>query len=195
MAIFLFVCSQLLLLALPILTIETKHASYMTYVITRDYFVAFKAPEYSIYNTSEKHLYYRIESKYDFQHNIKLVMYPSKKIVAKLRSQKQGKEFKAKISICNITSNQWSYGTIIQHRQWLHANYSIEWNEYHLSMITNIVSGTTRILDQSENDVLAQFYRRWFSLNYKYQLEVFSDRVPESIYLLGLAVVSRSDNG
>ncbi len=154
---FLFIYSLVILSTFSILTIETKHTSYMTYVLIRDYFLGFKAPEFSVYNTSEKNLYYRIESNYDLQHNIKLITYPSKQIVARLRSKKQGKTYEAKISIRNITSNQWSDGMIVQHHQWLHTNYSIEWNGYHLSMINKIASWTTEILDQSQGDYWLNF--------------------------------------
>ncbi|UJR17681.1 hypothetical protein I4U23_004579 [Adineta vaga] len=193
---FLFVCSLLLLSTSSLLTLEIKHPSYMTYVLIRDYFNGFKAPEYSVYNKTEKDLYYRIESNYDFQDNMKLVSYPSKKSIAKLRSKTRGTSYEAKISIRNTTSNQWIDGKIIQHPQWLSTNYSIEWNGYHLSIINNfIASWTLDIIDSSRNELLAQSQRRWFSWKFKYQLDLYSDQVPESIYLLGLAVVSRGKNG
>lgn len=193
---FVFICSLLLLSTCSILTIETKPTSSMTYVVIRDYFLLFKAPEYSIYNTSEKDLYYRIESNYDIQDNIKLVTYPSKQVIAKLRSKKRETPYEAKISICNTTDpKQWSHGMIIQHPQWFYTNYSIEWNGYHLSMISEIASWTTDILDPSQNHPLARIERFWLSRNFKYQLEISSNKVPESIYLLGLAVVSRGNNG
>ncbi|CAF0758208.1 unnamed protein product, partial [Adineta ricciae] len=51
------------------------------------------------------------------------------------------------------------------------------------------------IVDSSKSELLAQSQRRWFSWKYKYQLDLFSDRMPESIYLFALAVVSRGKNG
>jgi hypothetical protein len=175
--------------------IEMQHIPFVTYVVERDYFLAFKAPEFSVYNKSEKHLYYRIESNYDLKHNIKVVTYPSKQVVAKLRSKSQGENYAAKISIRNMSSNQWSHGEIIQSKQWFYTDYSMKWNGYNVSMINRIASLTTEIVDLSQGDRLARFHRRWFSRSYKYDLELYSERLPESIYLLGLAVACRGKNG
>ncbi|CAF1662060.1 unnamed protein product, partial [Adineta ricciae] len=82
---FRFLCSILLVSITLILSIEIKHPSYATYVLVRDYFSGFKAPEYSIYDKSEKNLYYRIESSYGLYDKLKLVVYPSKKVIAKIR--------------------------------------------------------------------------------------------------------------
>ncbi|CAF1304434.1 unnamed protein product, partial [Rotaria sp. Silwood1] len=49
---------------------------------------------------------------------------------------------------------------IIQQHQLFYTNYSIEWNECHLSMMSKLASWTTDILNQSQGDSLAQIQRR-----------------------------------
>ena len=193
---FRFLCSILLVSTTLILSIEIKHPSYATYVLVRDYFSGFKAPEYSIYDKSEKNLYYRIESSYGLHDKLKLVVYPSKKVIAKIRGKTKKKLYQATFSIHNTTSNQWAEGNIIENSQWLHTNYTIEWNGSHLSIITHLITPwIVDIVDPSKSELLAQSQRRWFSWKYKYQLDLFSDRMPESVYLFAFAVASRGKNG
>lgn len=96
----------LFLFSYSVLTIELQRTSSVSYVIVQDYFLRFKAPEYSVYNKSEDKIHSRIESNYDIQQNIKVVSYPSKTVLAKLRSKKQGKDYHAKISIRNGISKE-----------------------------------------------------------------------------------------
>ncbi|CAF1408150.1 unnamed protein product [Rotaria sordida] len=86
---------------------------------------------------------------------------------------------------------------IVPQYQLFYTNYSIEWNGYHLSMISKLASSTTDILDQSQGNLLAQIQRRWLSWELNYRLDIFSDKVliPESIYLLELAEMYRGRNG
>lgn len=165
------------------------------YVIKRDYFLGFKAPEYSVFNASEEHLYYRLESKYDFQHNVKLVEYPSKKTIGQVRSKKQGDAYEGKLSIRNSTTKEWSVGTIVQHSQWFTTNYSIDLNEYHLSLIKLVASSRTDLINRTNGFRLAQYHRRWISRSFKYDMKIFSDDVPESIILLSFSVACRGSNG
>ncbi|CAF1354216.1 unnamed protein product [Rotaria sordida] len=83
--------------------------------------------------------------------------------------------YEAKILIRNGTSKQWSHGMIIPQYQLFYTNYSIEWNGYHLSMISKLASWTTDILDQSQGNLLAQIQRRWLSWELNYRLDIFSD--------------------
>ncbi|CAF0740924.1 unnamed protein product [Adineta ricciae] len=124
---------------------------------------------------------------YGLYDKLKLVVYPSKKVIAKIRGKTKKKLYQATFSIHNTTSNQWAEGKIIENSQWLHTIYTIEWNGSHLSIISYLITPwIVDIVDSSKSELLAQSQRRWFSWKYKYQLDLFSDR---SIYLHSLWLV------
>lgn len=128
-----------------------------TYSKERGYFFVFKAPEFSVLNTSGKHLHYHFESNYDFQHNVKLVHYPSKRVIGKKYSKRPNSAYEGKLCIRNWTTKGWSVGTIVQHPQWFATNYSIDFNDYHLSLIKLIALPRTDLIERKDGFRLAQY--------------------------------------
>lgn len=157
------------------------------YVIRRDFFSNFKAGEFSVYDTNEKHLYYRIESKFSPLQNIELIAYPSKQTVGKLQAKLNLFLYKGEFSVQNPLSNQWVNGFIKQKFDLAHAVFNITWNEHQITVQKDIGSFTNYIYDGKT--LLAQFRLRPASVFWtrKYDMQIFLDKYPEYIYLLALA--------
>jgi hypothetical protein len=185
-------------------SIINKMSIYMyfstQYVVRKDFFTGIKAGEFSVYDTSEKNLYYRIESNYGIMQNNKVISYPSKQEIGRLQAQIKPLLYKAEISILDSQSNQWINGLIQQNFQLLGGSFNIDWNGYRITMETEAVSLTTKFND-ANGQLLAQYRTRPASLFWtrKYDMQIFSNKYPEQIYLLGLAarehVVSSKNTG
>ena len=157
------------------------------YVIRRDFFSNFKAGEFSVYDTNEKHLYYRIESKYFPLQNVELIAYPSKQTVGKLQAKLNLLLYKGHFSFQNPLSNQWVNGTIEQKFDLAGGVSAIAWNGHRITVQKELGSFTSQFYDG--NTLLAQFRLRPASIFWarKYDMQIFSDKYPENIYLLALA--------
>ncbi|CAF1030729.1 unnamed protein product [Adineta ricciae] len=157
------------------------------YVIRRDFFSNFKAGEFAVYDTNEKHLYYRIESKYFPLQNIELIAYPSKRTVGKLQAKLNLLLYKGDFSFQDPLSNQWINGIIEQKFNLARDVFTITWNERQITVQKDLGSLTNHFYDG--NTLLAQFRLRPASILWarKYDMQIFSDKYPENIYLLALA--------
>jgi len=169
------------------------------YVIRKDYFNGIKAAEFSIYDKNEN-IQYRIESNYNVLQSIKLIVYPSKKEVGRLKAQINILTYKAEIALLDSQTNQWINGLIQQNFQLIGTLCNIDWNGYHITMENDIASLTSKFRD-TNGQLLAQFRLRpatIFVAN-KYDLQIFSNQYPDQLYLLGLAareqIRSSKNNG
>jgi hypothetical protein len=183
-----YICFTVLLLTSTIFTDVNSQNAIQQYVIRKDFFTGVKAGEFTVYDTSEKNTYYRIESEYSGWQKIKLIAYPSKQEVGRLQSKISLFKYKAEISILDPQTNQWINGLIQQHIHILGSTYDIDWNGNRITMETDTASITWRFLDINKQ-LLAKFRIRPSSVVWtnKYDMEIFSNKYPEQIYLLGLA--------
>ena len=76
-------CSLFLFVAIAYL-VNAKDVALRQYVLNKDFFNGFKENEFTIYEQSSKNIQYRIESHFKVAHNLELVAYPSKQVVANL---------------------------------------------------------------------------------------------------------------
>ncbi|CAF3519435.1 unnamed protein product [Rotaria sp. Silwood1] len=160
------------------------------YFIVTDFFRGFKAREYSIYDQTGKNLQYRIESKYHILQSLELVTYPTKKVIGKLQANLRLLVYKGNIEIFDDHTQQWLKGVITQNFQLFGHNWTIKWNDRLLSMETDPISLTTNFFDkQHDRILLAKFQMRvqsFFWVN-QYDMEVYSNAIPDGVYLLSLA--------
>jgi hypothetical protein len=184
------------LLTSVIFTYVNPQNAIREYVIHRDIFSGFKAAQFSIYDKSEAHVYYRIESDYGLTQNVKVIAYPSKQEVGRLEAKIKAFLYKAEISILNPRTNQWNTGLIEQNFKFLGSSFNINWNGHRITMETEAVALTSKFYDE-DRQLLAQIRTRPFGfLKVKYDMKVFSNKYPEQIYLLGLAArVHRASSG
>jgi hypothetical protein len=161
------------------------------YVIEEDYFRGPKAREFSVYYPRRANLHYRIESSLSFRQSIRLVAYPPKKTIAKLKSSKKNGLYQANLKLLDLSTKKWTAGLIQQEYRLLGQHWAITWNGSNMSMTMEPASLTTSFHDDQQNRaLLAKFRIRAQSLVWLnvYDMEVYSNSTPDSIYLLSLAV-------
>jgi hypothetical protein len=160
------------------------------YFIQKDIFSGFKAAEFSVFDTSEKNIHYRLESNYGLTQKVKLIAYPSKQEVGRLRS-KITLVYTAEISILDSQTNQWINGLIELDFQFFVINsFNINWNGHRITLKKDgDFSLTWKFYDKHQR-VLGLIRRRpGPPLKVRYDLKIFSNKYPEQIYLLGLAAL------
>ncbi len=108
-----------------------------------------KAGQFSIYDSNEQQLQYRIESQYALWQISELVEHPSNKVIAKLHMRWLALLYDANISIFDSSSNEWIHGRIRRHFQFFGDQYTIEWNGKTIVMETKIFSLTTNFISES----------------------------------------------
>jgi hypothetical protein len=159
------------------------------YVVHRDFLRGLKASEYSVYDKTEKHVYYRIESNYGLPSNIEIIAYPSKQVVGRLQPKLKLFGYNAEFSILDPKSNQWIKGSIHQKFQLFVSPFNIEWNGHHITMENERDLFTAKFSD-ANGELLAEYGIRRLSifLTNTYDMKIFSSKYPDLIYLLALAV-------
>jgi len=167
------------------------------YVIRKDFFRGLKADEFTVYDPQEKHVHCRIESEYGMLQNIKVIAYPSKQEIGRLKAKINFVTYKAEISIFDRESNRWVNGSIQEIFKWAGALYNIEWNGNRITMEEEFSSLTTIFRDSVGKQMLAQFRLRPASMfwAHKYDMQIFSNKYPKRIYLLGLVANERPRKG
>ncbi|CAF1075586.1 unnamed protein product [Rotaria sordida] len=160
------------------------------YTIKKDFFGGFKAGEYSIYDQSGNILLFRFESRYGFTQTAQLYAYPGKQMVASIRNNWSPWLYDAEIQVFDTIFNQWIPGRITQAFPNYSFRYIIQYANRHLIMEHNIFSLTTEIRnEQPPNYILARMRLRLSSiiLPNKYDLQVYTNELPDVIYFLALA--------
>ncbi|CAF1518644.1 unnamed protein product [Rotaria sp. Silwood1] len=191
-----WICFSVFLLASTIFTYVNSQNAIRKYVIRKDWFNLFKAGEFSIYDTSQKGLIYRIESNVGIFLDSKLIAYPSKKEVGRLQVKRNLKPYSRVLSILDPQTNQWIVGYMQRNTQAIEfhgTSFNIDWNGHYITMKKETTSLTSKFHD-TNGQLLAEFKIRLTSLLFgrkKYDMEIFSDKYPEQIYLLALIA---SDN-
>ncbi|CAF1192890.1 unnamed protein product [Rotaria sordida] len=166
---------------------SAKNAGHK-FMIKKDVLSGVKSAEFSVYDENEQQLKYRIESHLLPVHNNEVFVYPSKKVIAKLKSKWASLTYSATISILDPQSNRWINGNITDIGGLSAYEYIIYWNGEFLS-IKNPSSSYIKFYDKTERIYLARFQKQRALLKQsKYDLEVLSDKYPDALYLLGLTV-------
>jgi hypothetical protein len=174
-----------------ILTYVNSQNATQEYTIHRDFFNGFKAAEFSVFDTSEKNIHYRLESNYGVTQNVKVIAYPSKQEVGRLQAKITVVLYNGDISILNPRTNQWNNGLIEQNFKLLASSFNVNWNGHRITLETEAFELTSKFYDE-DRQLLAQFRMRPFVLfKVKYYMKVFSNKYPEQLYLLALAAHDR----
>jgi hypothetical protein len=182
-------CITVFLLAYTSISLVNSQNVLREYVIRKDFFTGLKATEYTIYDIKEKHVFYRIESKFHLLQSIKLIAYPSKQEVARLQAKINPFLYKAEFSIVNPQFNQEVSGLIEQNLRLNGDLFSIQWGGSLINMEKDLFSLMNIFRDALSGEILAQFRIRPASIFWtrKYDLKIFSNKYPEQIYFLALA--------
>ncbi|CAM4897805.1 unnamed protein product [Rotaria socialis] len=146
---------------------------------------------FSVLDSSEKQYLYRLKNSNDDSNLLLIVSYPSKDVLGYVGNEWRNETLNVTFEIYNSTINQWTNGTIKKLPNLFTEKYLIEWNSQNFMMKKKLFSIHHKFYDECEN-VLAQFRMRfrWFNWRLiKYNLELFSDKLPEIIYFFLIAIV------
>ncbi|UJR24664.1 hypothetical protein I4U23_006037 [Adineta vaga] len=182
----------LLNLLIPVHTFGTNR----TYLIKKDFISGLKGGEFSVYDSNGKVRQYRMESKFGATHDVRIYALPSKKLLARLKAKFTAAMYKATVSILvNEQRNQWSNATIEQNYKLVGNKFTIIWNENRIIMEGKAASLNTEFIEEPLGTVLAKFRKRVSSLFWrnKYDLQVLSDKYPDTLYFLGVAARDHSN--
>jgi hypothetical protein len=167
-----------------------SQSNIRNYVIHKDFLADIKRREFNVFDQTEQNLQYFIEAKRNFGETIKIIASPSKQVVGELKREVSFMYYKAKISILDSRYNRWINGTIKQNMRLVGSKYTIQWNGEHLSMKTKFGTQSAEFHDEKNKNRLAEFRKRLSSilLANKYDFTVYSDKIPDAVYLLTIAV-------
>ncbi|CAF2951871.1 unnamed protein product [Rotaria sp. Silwood2] len=146
---------------------------------------------FSILDSNGKEYLYRLRDSYTYNNSLLLIVYPSKNIVAYLQGQWTNETLNVTYDIYNYTTNQWTNGTIKKIFNLFIEKYFIEWNNENFIMKKKIFSINHKFYDENQY-VLAQFRMsfRWFNWSLiKYNLQIYSDKLPDALYFFSIAIV------
>lgn len=160
-----------------------------TYIFSKDFFIGYKAAEFSIFASNKPFVQYRIESDYALGQKIRLVKQSTKEVIGRLKGEWSTAPHSLRFSILNTSSEQWNNGTIKRIPDRKPTRYIIKWDNSIFWMKSQI-NGTMAFENEDENVTLATFkrIRGSFTESKRYQLWIFSNVVPEPIFFLALAV-------
>ena len=167
--------------------------SIREYVIRKDYFRFFKSAEYTVYDRAEQQVLYRLESEYSFLHNIKLIVYPSKEEIGRLRAKVSLIVYQGEFTILDRQSNERRNGSIHQHLKFARYLHDIQWNGKAFHVETKAFSLTTEFREANKSELLAEFRLRPASVfvTRKYDMKIYSNKYPEALYFLGFIASER----
>ena len=144
---------------------------------------------YSIYEEKRDKLAYEIKSK--SYNNAEIVAYPSKQIVGKLQHNKKGKVREVAIEVFNNQTQQWQNGKIIHTSiGWVKQKIDIEWNGQSLEYIYG-PHGEVGGFFIPPDTVLAEYQYQWRVKKRRedYEVEVYSNAIPDPAYFLFVAAI------
>ena len=184
----------LLLLLLTVTTVNSQN-NVQKYVVQKDLINFFRPGQFSIFDGNEKELLFRVKSYISFWHRIEIFDATTKQLIGRLLSDWTWFLYQAKFSILDPTSNKWIDGQIQKKLSFYVDQYLIEWNDRKIMMETKIASFTSEFRDENQQ-ILARYRMRWSSLIWsnKYDLEIYSNEFPESLYILALAAKDHTDS-
>lgn len=161
------------------------------YVVVKDMYSGHKANQFSIYsNKAEDELRYRIESFYSPMQKIEIRTYPSKKVIAKLNAQQLGSWYQATYELLDTRKQptKWFTGIIKRKYTWFSDDYNLNLAERKLTMKRKAFSRKFKIFNESKK-LLAMYemQRGILKVVTKYDLKIFSNEFPDSLYFLSIA--------
>ncbi len=151
--------------------------------------------QFSILDSSGKQYLYRLKTSYIDNDGLILISYPSKDILGYLQGQWRNETLNVTFEIFDLTTNQWTNGTIQKIFNLFMEKYLIEWNYQNFIMKKKIFSKNYQFYDENKN-ILGEFRKRfrWFNWSLvKYHLKIFIEKLPDLVYFFSLAIVDHTN--
>ena len=167
-----------------------------SYVVRKDRILPdFQLAKLSFYDSVDKSRLFSIETYESDIHSVQLFAQPSKKVLGALEGVWKQQILNATFSFLDVRSNQWKDGSIVRNAHLFAHKYTISANGKQILMKGKYsTTGVVELRDKKGKDLLAQFQpriRHFNSLSLKYDLKVFSNKVPDMVYFFALAVMDQ----
>ena len=165
-----------------------------SYVIRKDRIMPnFQLADLSFFDSVDKSRLYTIETYKSDIHAVQLLAQPSKTPVGALEGIWKTQILNATFSFLDARSNQWKDGTIVRNVHLFANKYTISVNGKQILMKSKVLStNPIELRDKKGKDLLAQFQSRtgqFNSLALRYDLKVFSNKVPDVVYFFALSIM------
>ncbi len=158
-----------------------------TYLMKIDVFNGRKPAEFTIYDKETNARVYRIESYGFFQpQSVNLIAYPSKQVVGKFISNVKNHWREVTFQVFDNKTRKWKSGNFIQNLIGFYKHsIDIDWDGLPLNCEIDKNGLAGRFL-AADNSTLANFKRESWKNFWpgKYEVEIYSNDIPDSLYLL-----------
>ncbi|CAF0991206.1 unnamed protein product [Rotaria sp. Silwood1] len=153
---------------------------------------------FDIFDSKEKTSLYRLRvSSSDIDIAI-LVDYPAKNIMANLEGIWIEWKVNVTFSVYDCKLNKWTDGIITKYTCFLSYYYTVEYNNKQFIAKWKSLSSTVRLYSKNQDELLAEWRPRTLPLlsnRVKYDLKIYSDKLPDAIYFFLLLVMNQRDLG
>ncbi|CAF3386145.1 unnamed protein product [Rotaria sp. Silwood1] len=153
---------------------------------------------FDIFDSKEKTSLYRLRvSSSDIDIAI-LVDYPAKNIMANLEGIWIEWKVNVTFSVYDCKLNKWTDGIITKYTCFLSYYYTVEYNNKQFIAKWKSLSSTARLYSKNQDELLAEWRPRTLPLlsnRVKYDLKIYSDKLPDAIYFFLLLVMDQRDLG
>jgi hypothetical protein len=152
--------------------------------------------DFTVFDLSGKNQLYRLKTSATDIDSVMLVDHPAKNMIANAEGEWIDNIFNVTMSIYDKKLSKWIDGTIKRLKQSFTKTYRIEWNQKSLIIKCKFYTKTIKIYNERPEELVAEFRHRARWLNkfkYKYDLKIYSDKLPDAIYLLALTIMHHAD--
>lgn len=175
------------------LTIENIYSLHRTYTIVVEKILnENRLLNYTIYDSMGLKRLYRMRTLQNDIDTILLVDYPAKNLVGNCEGEWAWDKVDVSFSIYSYSLSKWIDGKISKRVHLLRQKYSIEWDSKEVIMKSDLFSHAMSFYTGPQEIFLGQFKdtSSLFRNNAKYQLQIYSNYMPDQIYFFALAMIS-----
>ncbi len=152
--------------------------------------------DFTVFDSSGKTQLYRLKASVTDIDSVMLVDHPAKNMIANAEGEWIDNIFNVTISIYDKKLNKWIDGTMKAMNGTFTKTYRIVWNQKSLIIKRRFYTKTIKIYNERPEELVAEFRHRlrWSSkAQFKYDLKIYSDQLPDAVYLLALTIMHHAD--
>ena len=144
-----------------------------------------------VYDSNEKNILYELKTFSSDIDTVIVVDRPENNIVANVEGIWIYNKFNVTFSVYDYKLNRWTDGTISRIPHFFSSEYPIKYDNDYFVMKKKIFSSWMKFYHKKYNTLLAEFQKRsrWlFWKPLKYDLKIYSKKLPDPIYFLALVI-------
>ena len=185
-----------LLLILAIGCIQSKKLIRSFVVIQEKAIKGKPITNFTVFDSTGKVQLYRLRSSVTDMDEMMVVEYPAKNMIANAEGEWIDGKVNVTFSIYEKKLGKWIEGNIQRRVQQSPEDYRIEWNNQTCIIRVRWYTKTIKIYKERPEELIADFRHRarWLNkLKYNYDLKIYSDKLPDALYLLALNIMHHKD--